>query len=103
MNTSLDCLVCFLRQAMTASIQGSLEEFRRAADEAHTILFLADNAGEIVFDRLLIAQLGPERVTVAVRGGPVIASHVGFPVGTHVLTTPRIEALPTTTEQKGGA
>jgi uncharacterized protein with ATP-grasp and redox domains len=173
-------LAAAVRQAMTASIQGSLEEFRKAADEARTILYLADNAGEIVFDRLLIAQLGPERVTVAVRGGPVIndatladaeaaglrqmvrvidngsdapgtllhdcseafrrqfesadlivakgqgnfetlsqeactlfflfkvkcpviASHVGFPVGTHVLTTPRTEALPTATQQKGGA
>jgi len=32
----------------------------------------ARNAGEIAFDRLLIEQLGPARVTVAVRGGPVI-------------------------------
>jgi len=163
-----------VRQAMTASIQGSLEEFRKAAAEAHAILYLADNAGEIVFDRLLIDQLGPERVTVAVRGGPVIndatlvdaeaagfhpmvrvidngsdapgtvlhdcsetfrrhfdsadlivakgqgnfetlnqeantifflfkakcpviASHGGFPIGTHVLTTPRIGSRPTAT------
>ena len=33
---------------------------------------LADNAGEIVFDRLLIEQLPIDRVTVAVRGYPVI-------------------------------
>ena len=45
---------------------------RRAAREARSILYLADNAGEIVFDRLLIEALGPGRVTVAVRGHPVI-------------------------------
>lgn len=41
-------------------------------NEAQRILYLADNAGEIAFDRLLIEQIGPARVTVAVRGGPVI-------------------------------
>jgi hypothetical protein len=35
-------------------------------------LYLADNAGEIAFDRLLIEQISPERVTLAVRGAPVI-------------------------------
>ncbi len=48
------------------------EEFEAAVSRAGRILYLADNAGEIVFDRLLIEQLGPERVTVAVRGGPII-------------------------------
>ncbi len=46
--------------------------FRDAVAEAGNILFLADNAGEIVFDRLLIEQLGPERVTLVVKGGPVL-------------------------------
>jgi len=39
---------------------------------AQRILYLADNAGEIVFDRLLIEQLPMERVTLAVKGAPVI-------------------------------
>jgi uncharacterized protein with ATP-grasp and redox domains len=44
------------------------------AKDAHTILYLADNAGEIVFDRLLIEQLKNMGLTVivAVKGGPVI-------------------------------
>ena len=33
---------------------------------------MADNAGEIVFDRLLIELLPLDRVIVAVRGGPVL-------------------------------
>ena len=36
----------------------------------HDILYLADNCGEIVFDRLLIERPPIERVTVAVRGRP---------------------------------
>lgn len=49
-----------------------IEHLRREIDRASSILYLADNAGEIVFDRLLIEELPLERVTVAVRGGPVI-------------------------------
>lgn len=47
-------------------------EFQRAVEAAGSILYLADNAGEIALDRLLIEVLGPERVTVVVRGAPVI-------------------------------
>ena len=39
---------------------------------ARDILYLADNCGEIVLDRLLIEQLPAGRVTVAVRGGPIL-------------------------------
>jgi len=49
-----------------------IEPFRKAIDEAEDIFYLADNAGEIVFDRLLIEQLPIERITVAVKGEPVI-------------------------------
>jgi len=49
-----------------------LEYFHNAVSETTDILFLADNAGEIVFDRLLIEQLGPQKVTLAVKGGPIL-------------------------------
>jgi damage-control phosphatase, subfamily I len=45
---------------------------REAASRAATILYVADNAGEIVLDRLLIERLPLDRVTVVVRGGPII-------------------------------
>lgn len=51
---------------------GSVSELFKAADEASTILYLADNAGEIVFDRLLIEALPIGKVRVVVRGYPVI-------------------------------
>ena len=50
----------------------SLGEFRNAVELADEILYLGDNAGEIVFDRLLIEQLPCEKVTYAVRGNPII-------------------------------
>ena len=53
-------------------VAGDLEPFREAVNAAGNILYLADNAGEIVFDRPLITQLDPKRVTVAVRGAPTI-------------------------------
>jgi uncharacterized protein with ATP-grasp and redox domains len=53
-------------------VQGDWEAFLEAAAGATDILYLADNAGEIAVDRLAVERLGPERVTVAVRGAPVL-------------------------------
>lgn len=63
-----------------ASIGGALDEPLNGAPahlaamvaEAKSILYLTDNAGEIVFDRLLVERMPPEKLTVAVRGAPVI-------------------------------
>lgn len=54
------------------SLVGDIGELFRAADAARSILYLADNAGEIVFDRLLLEALPAGKITVAVRGGPVL-------------------------------
>ncbi len=59
-------------RALAGPFAGDQVEFRKATTEARRILYLADNAGEIVFDRLLIEKLPPGRVAVAVRTGPVI-------------------------------
>lgn len=45
---------------------------REKAEMADSILYLADNAGETVFDRVFIGQLPPGKTTVAVRGGPAL-------------------------------
>lgn len=50
-----------------------IDRFEDRLGNARRILYLADNAGELAFDRLLIEHgLGPSRVTLAVRGGPII-------------------------------
>lgn len=49
-----------------------LGEFAQAVNDARDILYIGDNAGEIVFDRLLIEELPHEKVTYVVKGSPVI-------------------------------
>jgi len=60
------------KAAVTPIDHHAVEALRRAVDEAGDILYLADNAGEIFFDRLLLEQMPVEKITCVVRGGPVI-------------------------------
>lgn len=57
---------------LDAPLDGQLAEFAQAIAQAKAILYLTDNAGEIVFDRLLLERMPREKLTVAVRGMPVI-------------------------------
>jgi len=61
-----------IKHALTAQLEGDLEQFREAVSEAKDILYLADNAGEIVFDRLLIEQMPLKKITLVVKGSPII-------------------------------
>jgi len=62
-----------INDSLTADFNGQqIEEFRSAVRQAVKILYLADNAGEIVFDCLLIELLPYEKITVVVKGEPVI-------------------------------
>lgn len=49
-----------------------VEKLRTAVKQARSILILGDNAGETVFDRLLIEQMGEADMFYAVKGSPVI-------------------------------
>ncbi|MEW6351311.1 MAG: ARMT1-like domain-containing protein [Thermodesulfobacteriota bacterium] len=51
---------------------GAVDEFLSAVQRAGTILYLGDNAGEIVFDTLLVELLPKEKITFVVKGSPVI-------------------------------
>jgi uncharacterized protein with ATP-grasp and redox domains len=61
-----------LRGVLREPFHADWQRYVEALSGARRILYLADNAGEIVADQLLIRQIGPGRVTVAVRGGAVI-------------------------------
>ncbi len=61
-----------LEHAVAAPFEGDVLAFAHSVQRADRILYLADNAGEIVFDRLLLEQLPTARTTVVVRGKPVI-------------------------------
>ncbi|MFQ5758279.1 MAG: DUF89 domain-containing protein [Candidatus Bathyarchaeia archaeon] len=74
-----------------------IAEIFDAVEAARRILYLADNAGEIVFDKLLVGELKKlgAHVIVAVKGGPVIndatmedAKYVGMEkIADDVITT----------------
>lgn len=62
-----------IAEAMTVELDKSeIEKLKAEIEKAGSILYLLDNAGEIVFDRLLIEQLPCEKVTAVVRGGAII-------------------------------
>ena len=61
-----------ISHALESPVSGEVHEFANAVAGAGDILYLADNASELVFDRVLIEQLPPDNVTVVVRGGPVL-------------------------------
>jgi hypothetical protein len=61
-----------LESSFAGPFNGDVAEFFEAAERATEILFLADNAGELVFDRLLLELLPRKTTTVVVKGGPAI-------------------------------
>jgi len=62
-----------IEKMLSADLSSShTEELRTAINNAKQILYLGDNAGEIVFDKLFIEHLPKEKITFAVRGKPVI-------------------------------
>ncbi len=50
----------------------ALEQMKLEVNNAERILYIGDNAGEIVFDRFLIEQISPAKTVYAVRGFPII-------------------------------
>ena len=61
-----------VEQALDEPVLGLVEDLRRDVERAEQVLYLADNCGEIAFDRLLVEHLPTQRVTVAVRGEPIL-------------------------------
>jgi len=46
--------------------------FRKALQRSEKIIYLGDNAGEIVFDRILLEELKDKEIKFVVKGGPII-------------------------------
>ena len=63
-----------IRQAAKDLFIDDIDQAYELAKKAQSVLYLADNAGEIVFDTLLVQQLKNMglKVTFVVKGGPVI-------------------------------
>lgn len=64
-----------INKAITENIDdNAYSRFKESIEKAQTILYLADNAGEIFFDKLLIkkfAEMG-KRIVYAVKNNPII-------------------------------
>ncbi|MBN2016988.1 MAG: DUF89 family protein [Candidatus Cloacimonetes bacterium] len=70
------------------------ETFQKRLSSSKTILYIGDNAGESVFDRLLIEQLHDKKIYFGVRGAPVIndvieedAIHAGIDKVAHIVSS----------------
>jgi uncharacterized protein with ATP-grasp and redox domains len=50
----------------------TIGELEQACKKAKSILYIGDNAGEIVFDRLLIEQMPKEKITFVVKARPIV-------------------------------
>lgn len=66
-----------IEETITRSLTDPLDakhlgEFKNATNQAKDILYLGDNAGETVFDRLLIELLPIENITFVVKARPII-------------------------------
>mgnify|MGYP006277253497 CR=1 FL=1 len=61
-----------IEQAVSSGVNGSLSWFESAVEKAGRILWLGDNTGEIVLDKLLLGQMDRSKVIYAVRGTPIL-------------------------------
>lgn len=67
----------FIESAVESCLNDTLDDktlllFKNKLSSAKKILFLADNAGEIVFDKLLINLLDKDKVTYVVKGDAIV-------------------------------
>lgn len=71
---SFKTLTKSFKEAAKDLVVDDIDKAYELAKKARSILYLADNAGEIVFDTLLVEQLKNMglKVTYVVKGGPVI-------------------------------
>jgi uncharacterized protein with ATP-grasp and redox domains len=45
---------------------------KKAVEKAESIMYIADNSGEIIFDKFLLENLPAKKVTYVVKGGPIV-------------------------------
>jgi damage-control phosphatase, subfamily I len=57
MKISRECIHCLAREAV---------------EKSKNIMYIADNAGEIIFDKFLLENLPVNKVTYVVKGGPIV-------------------------------
>ncbi len=69
---SVEQILSDIEQGMTAPLHGNLPQFSAAIKQAKSILYLGDNAGEVVLDKPLLNLLPLEKTVFAVRGKAIL-------------------------------
>ncbi|MBN1756750.1 MAG: DUF89 family protein [Chitinispirillaceae bacterium] len=70
--TEEDVLKNFERMTTVPVNTAAIAALKETVNAAESVLFLCDNAGEIVFDRFLIEEMPYEKIACVVRGYPVL-------------------------------
>jgi damage-control phosphatase, subfamily I len=70
--TEQDVQACFDKALETYIDKSAVSRLLQAVKVAKKVLYLCDNAGEIIFDRFLIEEMPYQKITCAVRGKPII-------------------------------
>ncbi len=72
-NISDEQIKKIISNCLHETIYGSTgQELMKQADKSKKILYLADNSGEIVFDKLLINKLPKKKITYVVKKEPIV-------------------------------
>jgi hypothetical protein len=94
-NLSKKVILDAIKKAQHQNLNESkVELLKENIDKSEKILFIGDNAGEIVLDKIFIEELPRNKITYVVRGGPVLndstmtdAEMVGMTKLVKVITT----------------
>lgn len=66
-------ILASVEKSMKADLYGAgSKALKEAVERATKIMYITDNAGEIIFDTFLIDQIPYEKITLAVKGGPIV-------------------------------
>jgi len=62
-----------LRETLSGPLAiDDFDKFSQDLEKSSNVLYLGDNIGEIVFDKVLVEELLPKRVLFAVKSGPIL-------------------------------
>ena len=70
--THVDVEACVKEELQIAFALCDIDIFKKQLENAKTLLVIGDNAGETVFDRVLLEELPLLDITYAVRSAPIV-------------------------------
>ncbi|MDD5659803.1 MAG: ARMT1-like domain-containing protein [Actinomycetota bacterium] len=66
-------ILCTIKNALHQNLDSNkIKLLKENINKSEKILFIGDNAGEIVFDKIFIEKLPKRKITYVVRGGPTL-------------------------------